>query len=77
MLREVKIHNSALLPKVQFNPERKGRAGGEGGGGGGGRAHFYDRLLVLIWSCKLGECEVLHRTPPKHPNSALKLENDH
>lgn len=28
MLREVKIHDSALLPKVQFNPGRKGRAGG-------------------------------------------------
>lgn len=32
MLREVKIHDSALLPKVQFNPGRKGRAGGEAEG---------------------------------------------
>lgn len=41
MLREVKIHDSALLPKVQFNPGRKGRAGGGGRGGGGGRADFF------------------------------------
>lgn len=29
MLREVKIHDSALLPKVQFNPGEEGREGRE------------------------------------------------
>ncbi len=45
MLREVKIHDSALLPKVQFNPGEEGREGGRKRGGGG-RADFffYDRL---------------------------------
>lgn len=41
MLREVKIHDSALLPKVQFNP-------GGGGGDGGGGADFYDRLTPYL-----------------------------
>lgn len=37
MLREVKIHDSALLPKVQFSPgkERCGSHGGKDGDGGG------------------------------------------
>lgn len=34
MPREVKIHDSALLPKVQFNPGEEGR---EGRGGRTGR----------------------------------------
>lgn len=37
MLREVKIHDSARLPKVQFNPG-KGRRGDGGWGGGWGVA---------------------------------------
>lgn len=44
MLREVKIHDSALLPKVQFNPGK----GGGGAEGGGGRADFYDRLSPYL-----------------------------
>lgn len=54
MLREVKIHDSALLPKVQFNPGEGGRR--EGGVGGEERglreeedeADFYDRLSPYL-----------------------------
>lgn len=48
MLREVKIHDSALLPKVQFNPGEGGGGEAEGGGGGGRRADFYDRLSPYL-----------------------------
>lgn len=80
MLREVKIHDSALLPKVQFNP-------GEGGGGGRQReeeeeedGQIFMTDLVLIWSCKLGwyfiEPNVkFYIKPLKHPNSTLELDN--
>lgn len=46
MLREVKIHDSALLPKVQFSPVEEGREGGRKRGGG--RADFYDRLSPYL-----------------------------
>lgn len=48
MLREVKIHDSALLPKVQFNPGRRGVQRGEEDG------QIFMTDLVLIWSWKLG-----------------------
>lgn len=46
MPREVKIHDSALLPKVQFNI-------GEGGGGDG-QPQIFMSDSALISRCKLG-----------------------
>lgn len=46
MLKEVKIRDSALLPKVQFNPARGG--GAEREDGGRRRADFYDRLSPYL-----------------------------
>lgn len=81
MLREVKIHDSALLPKVQFNPGRKGRAGGEAEGEEeDGQIFLFFFMTVLISSWKLGwyfiEPNVKFYTEPlKRPNSTLELEN--
>lgn len=81
MLREVKIHNSALLPKVQFQSwggKMGRREGREREGEEDGQIFMTD--LVLIWSCKLGwyfiEPNVkFYIKPLKRPNSTLKLDN--
>lgn len=46
MPAEVKIHDSALLPKVQFSIEE--------GGGGDRRPQIFMTDFALIWRCKLG-----------------------
>lgn len=46
MPAEVKIHDSALLPKVQLRMEE--------GGGGDGRPQIFMTDFALIGCCKLG-----------------------